>query len=363
MGFALSRLLLGSAMLCAVLVVFAGLRKHRRDRHEAEFAARRARLRALALVGDIDALTREFRALRRDPDAQIDLAVALADVASWQDLEAVHALHEAAAEAGLDRLLMRKLRSRDPVHRGQAGLLVSRLRLPEAPRHVARLVRDRDGDVRLVAVAALAEIGDDAAARVLIETLGARVLAPERVIERLGARWAVPTILEVLRSGGAGPDLVGAEESDRMAWRPIQAHLARALGLAGEPRAAPVLCELLRTGGCEERASAARALATTGTRAVAPDLVHALEDPEWQVRAQAAKALGALRAHESTGSLERCLGDRSWWVRANAAEALAWLGEPGIAALRRVVQHGDRYARDRAREALALHDLALGVHE
>jgi hypothetical protein len=41
-------------------------------------------------------------------------------------------------------------------------------------------------------------------------------------------------------------------------------------------------------------------------------------------------------------------------VRANAAEALRACGEPGRAALRRAVVAEDRFARDRAREALAL---------
>jgi hypothetical protein len=42
-------------------------------------------------------------------------------------------------------------------------------------------------------------------------------------------------------------------------------------------------------------------------------------------------------------------------VRANAARALRELGEPGLEALRRTLEHDDRYAADRAREQLALH--------
>jgi HEAT repeat protein len=55
--------------------------------------------------------------------------------------------------------------------------------------------------------------------------------------------------------------------------------------------------------------------------------------------------------------LARHLSDSAWWVRAAAAEALAQLGEPGLASLRDALVHSDRYARDRAREELELHDL------
>jgi HEAT repeat protein len=48
------------------------------------------------------------------------------------------------------------------------------------------------------------------------------------------------------------------------------------------------------------------------------------------------------------------LDDPAWWVRANAAASLRALGQPGHQALERALDHPDRYARDRAREALAM---------
>ena len=52
--------------------------------------------------------------------------------------------------------------------------------------------------------------------------------------------------------------------------------------------------------------------------------------------------------------LERALSDGAWWVRANAAEALRFAGPEGLAALQRATTSDDRFAAERAREALAL---------
>ena len=84
-----------------------------------------------------------------------------------------------------------------------------------------------------------------------------------------------------------------------------------------------------------------------------------IRDRSWPLRAQAAKALGKLAIKRSVPALERVLDDPAWWVRANAAGALRELGEPGHAALERALEHEDRYARDRAREALALDRLIV----
>ena len=59
-------------------------------------------------------------------------------------------------------------------------------------------------------------------------------------------------------------------------------------------------------------------------------------------------------------ALEAVLDDPAWWVRANAASALRSLGEPGHKALERALDHPDRYARDRAREALAMDRVGIG---
>jgi HEAT repeat protein len=131
--------------------------------------------------------------------------------------------------------------------------------------------------------------------------------------------------------------------------------------VAGDRKAEPALIELLARGSLEERISAARALASVGGRRSRPELERALRDEEWPLRAQAAKALGRIAVKRAVPALEAVLDDPAWWVRANAAEALRQLGDPGRAALERTLDHQDRYARDRAREALAMDRLAAAV--
>ena len=59
-------------------------------------------------------------------------------------------------------------------------------------------------------------------------------------------------------------------------------------------------------------------------------------------------------------ALAAVLDDSAWWVRANAATSLRALGQPGHLALEHALDHPDRFARDRAREALAMGRVGVG---
>lgn len=354
-------LLVGASLL--LWLALAGLavaRKLRRDRRELRSSERRARYTAVLR----DPRPRALLALCRDAhgtEAQVDLAIAIDGVhPTLTRLRRVE-IHRAIEASELFPDLVAELRSRRPVARARAAQLLSRPGIPAVADHLVPLLADPDADVRLVACAGLARIGTPRAAEVLIWGLVTRTLPPERIIERLGGPWAVETILHTLRCG-PGPvpaELAGVQPSGRAVA--LEASLARALGVARDPRGDVALAGLLRDSAEEEvRISAARALGRVGDAACVPALVAALDPSErWPVRAQAAKSLGALGAAEALAPLEACLSDRAWWVRANAARALRELGEPGLAALRRAVDHEDRYAADRAREQLALHAVAM----
>lgn len=220
---------------------------------------------------------------------------------------------------------------------------------------MAPLLSDPDPDVRLVACSGMARAATPRAAELLIHGLAAGALPAERIIERLGAPWAVETLLATLRSGTIPGSGLPGDLSERTRQPELEASLARALGLAGDPRAAAPLVALLRSDLVEVRIAAARALERVGGPESVSPLIAALSSPVWAVRAQAAKSLGAIGADAALQPLERCLSDRAWWVRANAARALRELGDPGIEARREAVEHDDRHAADRAREQLALH--------
>lgn len=347
--------LVGSSLLLwLALVGLAVTRKLRRDRRELRSAERRARYEATLRGGEVAAIAAICDDVR-SVAAQVDLAVSIDAVHPTLSRAQMDAIRRAMETSTLLPILSANLRSRRPTTRARAALLLTRPGIPALVEQTVPLLGDPDPDVRLVACSGLARAATPRAAEVLIWALVARVLPPERIIERLGAPWAVETILRTLEEGPSPVSGVLATVTPCAGEVELDASLARALGIARDPRAATALAALLGRDSVEVRISAARALGKVGGAPCVPALIAALGSEDWPVRAQAAKSLGALGAVDALEPLEDCLSDRAWWVRANAARALRELGEPGIEALRRTLEHDDRYAADRAREQLALH--------
>jgi HEAT repeat protein len=346
------------------LLVWLGLfgvavgRKLRRDRRELRSIERRSEYEAALRGQDRAAVTAICRAAR-SAAAEVDLAVSIEAVSPSLSPRQRNSVGRAFEASGLPSRLVAALGSRNPRTRARAVLLLTRPgTLPIVVDEVTPLLRDPDPDVRLVACSGVSLLATPAAARILIWSLAIGLLPPERIIERLGAPWAVETILETLETGlpAASYPFDGAAPSHSAAE--LEANLARALGVARDPRGAAVLAELLGSDSEEVQVSAARSLGRVGGADCLPALTLALDSQFWPVRAQAARSLGALGAADALDQLEECLSDRAWWVRANGARALRELGEPGLAALRRTLEHDDPYAADRAREQLALHAVA-----
>jgi HEAT repeat protein len=349
--------LVGSSLLLwLALVGLAVARKLRRDRRELRSSGRRVRYDAVLRGGDIAAITAICEEVR-GVLAQVDLAVSIDAVYPTLSAARIEMIGAAMEASSLIPHLRTGLASRRPTTRARAALLLTRPGIPSVVDEMVPLLGDPDPDVRLVACSGLARAATPRAAEVLIWALAARLLPPERIIERLGAPWAVETILLTFEQGpSAVPEaLAGIPPSGREVE--LDASLARALGVAHDPRAAPALASLLHSDSVEVRISAARALGRVGEPGCLPALIEALDSEAWPVRAQAAKSLGALGASDALEPLEHCLSDRAWWVRANAARSLRELGDPGIEALRRTLEHSDPYAADRAREQLALHEV------
>jgi HEAT repeat protein len=347
--------LVGSSLLLWLgLVGLAVTRKLRRDRRELRSVERRARYEAALRDGNattIGAICDGAHSVA----AQVDLAVSIDTVYSALSSVQIDVIRSAMEASTLFPSLCAKLGSRGPTTRARAALLLTRPGVPAVVELIVPLLGDPDPDVRLVACSGLARAATPRAAELLIWALMAHLLPPERIIERLGAPWAVETMISTLKEGPSAVADVLADIPPCGDEVELDASLARALGLARDPRAANALVALLDADSTEVRISAARALGRVGGEACVPALIAALSSADWPVRAQAAKSLGALRAADALEPLEGCLSDRAWWVRANAARALRELGEPGIEALQRTLEHDDRYAADRAREQLALH--------
>jgi HEAT repeat protein len=328
----------GSVALLAVLVLLVVGRKLGRSHAERRSRARLSRYEAALRAGSREPLVRMAREARRPPAAD-DLVQALAHVGAALPRERWAALVDAAEAAGLAPRLRAALGASRPVTRGRAAILVAGLRLPDPVGALEPLLADPDVDVRHAALGGLTRDGSPEAARALVRTLDTGTLPVERVVERLGRPWAAPVLLEAW---------------DVPAVLPLRGWIAEALGLAGEARALPVLERLLRTGNDDERVRACRAVGRIGGPGALAALLPVLDDPYAPARAQAARALGELGDPEATTALGEGLSDPDWWVRANAGEALRRLGEPGLDVLRAALWGPDRYARDRAAEALCL---------
>ena len=214
------------------------------------------------------------------------------------------------------------------------------------------LMSDDSDDVRMVAARSLAAIGDpkavDALARALADPSRWTATTVAADLIEMGPA-AVPTLIEIAADADSGRP--GAHEAAVTA--------VRVLGEIRDPRAEPVLIELLRgADNLNVRARAAAALGAVGGPLALPALCSALGDDEWQVRAQAASSLGALGDRGSVAALSAAVEDESWWVRRNCAEALGELGDPGREALRALAGSPDRYVRDRC--AAVLQELEPG---
>ena len=330
--------LAGSALLLAVLVLLVVGRKLGRSRAERRSRARVPRYEEVLRSGSAEEVARMCRQARRAAAAD-DLLQALRRADGSLAPERWAALAGGAREAGLAARLEAALEAARPVTRGRSAVLLAALRLPCRAHALEPLLSDPDVDVRHAALGGLVHDGSPQAARALLRALAAGVLPAERVVERLGRPWAAPVLLDAW---------------DDPAVLPMRGWVAEALGLAHEPRALPLLERLLGAGDDDERVRACRAVGRIGGPDALAALLPVLDDPYAPARAQAARALGELGDPAAATALGERLSDPAWWVRANAGEALRRLGEPGRDVLRAALEGPDRYARDRAAEALSL---------
>lgn len=332
---------------CAVVVLAAWLAATKQRRNVGEARSMKLRIALTVAVRDADAATLErllstMLASRRGRDDVIVALDRLRHEGITDDQARLLATIARELESGaVLRLIAAMMASKGPTQRARGALLAGVLGLSEPIARLAALLEDPDVDARQAACRALGMLASDDAAWVLTRALDGGRVNPDRVLEELERPWAAP----VLELAIAAP-----------AFAPIRSLLAEALGCAGNASATPALVALLESGSDEERTRACRALARTHSRAGIPALCRALVDTAWQVRAQAALALGAIgRGDQKTVmALEAGLTDPQWWVRANCASALVSIGPKGVAGLERALASDDRFARDRAREALAL---------
>ncbi len=194
-------------------------------------------------------------------------------------------------------------------------------------------------EVRLRAAQALGNIGTAESLRPLVVAL------------RDAGRWSAIRVAGMLISAGDDAVDVLLEEFQGL---PDAAKVSAIdiFGRIKSLRGTRLLRELLNDPHPDLRARSAYALGMIGDPTAAPLLAECLKDGEWAVRAMAAKALGRLRESGSIAALAAALSDPQWWVRANAAEALKAKGPAGQDALLGMLDSDDPYAAQQSVQML-----------
>ena len=226
---------------------------------------------------------------------------------------------------------------------------------------------------RLRAAVALAEIGDETSAPVLMDCLDDR--EPEIRIQAargLGRiRWT-PAIDRIVWRFGIETPWVRVRFSDtltmfgRKATWPLLAYVKinhkhetegpklalRTLAQIEDRDAVkPILEILAESRNLEIQIAAIEALGELGSPGSVPALGEMLTSPHWELRAKAATALGNIGDTWATPLLIGALRDPDWWVRRNSAAAIARM-PAGIQTLYEALESPDPFAADAAAEAL-----------
>jgi HEAT repeat protein len=210
--------------------------------------------------------------------------------------------------------------------------------------------RTEDGDVREIALRALARIADPRAVEPLVEALKSSEV------------WLAPRIADILTRHGdlvVDPLIAFLDQPGR---HPARAWAANVLGEVRAQRAFPALARGLGDLEDEVRAKSATAIGRLGDRrAIAYLLEHLLSDPAPFVRARIAGTLGQFDDPEVIDRLVRGLGDPAWWVRMRSVEALEQIGSTAEGPLLVALDDPDPEIRIRAAVALERLNVPAGL--
>lgn len=226
---------------------------------------------------------------------------------------------------------------------------------------------------RLRAAVALAEIGDESSAPILMEHLddreqeiriqAARGLgrikwtpAIDRIVWRFGIEtpWVRVRFSDTLTTFGAKatwPLLAYVKINHRYDTEGPKLALRTLAQIEDREAVKPILEVLAQTTNLEIQIAAIEALGELGSPGAVPALSEMLTSPHWELRAKAATALGNIGDTWATPLLLTALRDPDWWVRRNSAAAIARM-PAGIKTLYEALESDDRFAADSAAEAL-----------
>lgn len=227
---------------------------------------------------------------------------------------------------------------------------------------------------RLRAAVALAEMGDEPTAEVLMEHLSDRepeiriqaarglgrmrwTPAIDAIVERLGTEnaWVASRFADTLLGFGrraTWPLLAYVRINQRFESRG-PALAIRTLGSIGDDEAVRPLMGILDDAVDPEISIAAvEALGELRSPVALGRIREAATSDDWRIRAKAATAMATIGDPESAEVLAAGLSDPNWWVRRNSAAGLTQI-PGGIEYLYRAINRSDPFGADAAAEALA----------
>jgi HEAT repeat protein len=254
------------------------------------------------------------------------------------------AIRDQLLDGGFAARVERELEtSRSKWHRVNAAGVLGLLGAESSIGPLEQTLADPDVDVAYAAAHALSLYPSATAYGALLDALTGQTIPSGRVAG----------LLESFRCASARELIERRAEADEPAMRYWGAYL---LGSLADPRSAPVIERLARDPNEDVRANAAEALANFRGDELLSSL---LADESWVVRSHAAKAAGAGCRTNLSARLSELLEDQSWWVRQNAMIALASFGAAAIPPLLAQLHSPDRFARNKAAEALVRNGYAM----
>lgn len=280
----------------------------------------------------------------------MEIATELSDEDRWRLSE----LYEASGVQSDDMRIVKIAASRW-YERAQAVYRLGQMRCASAMDALTTALRDSSEDVRLMAIWALAEIGDDRAVQPVVISLadanGWELMQAANCLLGMSSDLTLP-LLDLLNASGPKRD-----RRERIASTVLD--LLAEFGHHARDRLNTRACrkaadELLKSDSIDIRARAVRALTALGVDSEEEFQVflNCLRDIAWEVRAVTARALGKLNMPEAIPYLCQAVSDEAWQVRHNAAHSLGDLGDAGHEALKELIHSQDRFAREMAQEVI-----------
>ena len=277
-----------------------------------------------------------------DDDAFLDAVIDIRNIVAGRDVDTLAGVVD---RVGLARRQVKKLRSRFPLGRRlRAAVALAELGDESTARVLLHHLEDREPEIRLQCARGLGRMRYEPAINVILDRFGGE--APW-----VRARFADTLVAFGPRATWPLVSYIRAGLRDRSNESVVEA--IRVLGVIGDPEAGLTLADLLLVSvDPEVQIAAIESLATVGGPLAIRPLKQSLRSPDWRLRAKAATSLGKIGDPSVNMALANLLRDSNWWVRRNSAAALASIHD-GVDVLFEAISSDDRFARDAAAEALA----------